>query len=123
VSQYKYDDVIEAYVVSSDEAGNFFKSISFQTLATATTPTGFSVPVDASNLYIEFRVGNKVYVKLKICIQIFILGYTYWRFICNRRKSRRGRPTLAKRLQKNIERLVYPSKKKELVRSLTYQNY
>jgi hypothetical protein len=38
VSQYKYDDVIEAYVVSSDEAGNFFKSISFQTLATATTP-------------------------------------------------------------------------------------
>jgi hypothetical protein len=64
VSQYKYDDVIEAYV-SSDEAGNFFKSISFQTLATATTPTtGFSVP-DASNLYIEFRVGNKVYVKLK----------------------------------------------------------
>ena len=66
VSQYKYDDVIEAYVVSSDEAGNFFKSISFQTLATATTPaTGFSVPVDASNLYIEFRVGNKVYVKLK----------------------------------------------------------
>jgi hypothetical protein len=65
VSQYKYDDVIEAYVVSSDEAGNFF-SISFQTLATATTPTtGFSVPVDASNLYIEFRVGNKVYVKLK----------------------------------------------------------
>jgi hypothetical protein len=72
--KYKYDDVIEAYVVSSDEAGNFFKSISFQTLATATTPTtGFSVPVDASNLYIEFRVG-KVYVKLKICIQIFILG-------------------------------------------------
>ena len=66
VSQYKYDDVIEAYVVSSDEAGNFFKSISFQTLATATTPAiGFSVPVDASNLYIEFRVGNKVYVKLK----------------------------------------------------------
>jgi hypothetical protein len=23
LSQYKYDDVIEAYVVSSDEAGNF----------------------------------------------------------------------------------------------------
>ena len=66
VSQYKYDDVIEAYVVSSDEAGNFFKSISFQTLATATTPAiGFSVPVDASNLYIEFRMGNKVYIKLK----------------------------------------------------------
>jgi hypothetical protein len=82
VSQYKYDDVIEAYVVSSDEAGNFFKSISFQTLATAITPTtGFSVPVDASNLYIEFRVGNKVYVKLKdlytdlyfgVCVLVYL---------------------------------------------------
>ena len=38
IAQYKYDDIIEAYVVSSDEAGNFFKSISFQTLATATAP-------------------------------------------------------------------------------------
>lgn len=66
VTQYSYDDIIEAYVVSSDESGNFFKSISFQTLATATTPAiGFSVPVDATNLYIDYRMGNKVYVKLK----------------------------------------------------------
>ena len=66
VTQYKYDDVVEAYVVSSDESGNFFKSISFQTLATATTPAiAFSVPVDATNLYIDYRLGNKVYIKLK----------------------------------------------------------
>jgi hypothetical protein len=66
VTQYTFDDVIEAYVVSSDEAGNFFKTISFQTLATATTPaTGFSVPVDASDTYIDFRLGNKVYIKMK----------------------------------------------------------
>lgn len=66
VAQYTYDDVIEGYVVSSDENGNFFKTISFQTLATATTPAmGFSVPVDATNVYVDFRVGNKVYVKLK----------------------------------------------------------
>ena len=38
VAQYPYDDIVEAYVVSSDESGNFFKTISFQTLATATTP-------------------------------------------------------------------------------------
>jgi hypothetical protein len=36
--------MMEAYVVSSDEAGNFFKSISFQTLATATTTTGLVFP-------------------------------------------------------------------------------
>lgn len=66
VAQYAYDDIIEAYVVSSDESGNFFKSISFQTLATATTPAvGFSVPVDATNTYIDYRIGNKVYLKLK----------------------------------------------------------
>ncbi|MFV5700258.1 DUF5689 domain-containing protein [Flavobacterium sp. XS2P12] len=66
VTQYSYDDIIEAYVVSSDESGNFFKSISFQTLATATAPAiGFSVPVDATNSYIDYRLGNKVYIKLK----------------------------------------------------------
>ncbi|MBF4492297.1 DUF5017 domain-containing protein [Flavobacterium sp. MR2016-29] len=64
--QYVYDDIVEAYVVSSDEDGNFFKSISFQTLATEKmSAIGFSVPVDASNTYIDYRVGNKVYVKLK----------------------------------------------------------
>jgi hypothetical protein len=66
VTQYTYDDIIEAYVVSSDEEGNFFKTISFQTLATDTTPAiGFSIPVDASNTYIDFRLGNKVYIKMK----------------------------------------------------------
>lgn len=64
--QYVYNDIIEAYVVSSDEGGNFFKTISFQTLAKDRFPaTGFSLPVDASNTYIDYRVGNKVYVKLK----------------------------------------------------------
>ncbi len=64
--QYLYDDIIEAYVVSSDEGGNFFKSISLQTKANEkNSAIGFSVPVDASNTYIDYRLGNKVYVKLK----------------------------------------------------------
>jgi len=66
VTQYPYDDIIEAYVVSSDEEGNFFKTISFQTLATDTKPSiGFSTPVDVSNTYLDFRIGNKVYIKMK----------------------------------------------------------
>jgi hypothetical protein len=65
-TKYAYDDTIEAYVVSSDEGGNFFKTISLQTQATATNPgVGFSISVDASNTYIDYRVGNKVYIKLK----------------------------------------------------------
>lgn len=66
VAQYTFDDVIEAYVVSSDEGGNFYKSISLQTLGTSTVPAvGFSVPVDASNTYVDYRPGVKVFVKMK----------------------------------------------------------
>ena len=66
VAQYKYDDIIEAYVVSTDEHGNFFKTIYFQTLATSKQAAiGFSVPVDVSNTYIDYRLGNKVYIQLK----------------------------------------------------------
>ncbi len=65
-TKYVYDDVIEAYVVSSDENGNFFKILYLQTLATETKPSvGFSIAVDATNTYIDYRIGNKVYIKLK----------------------------------------------------------
>ncbi|WP_427871535.1 DUF5689 domain-containing protein [Flavobacterium sp. MMS24-S5] len=64
--QYLYDDIIEAYVISSDEGGNFFKTISLQTKETENIPAiGFSASVDATNTYIDYRVGNKVFVKLK----------------------------------------------------------
>ncbi|PXY45064.1 DUF5689 domain-containing protein [Flavobacterium hydrophilum] len=65
-TKYVYDDVIEAYVVSSDESGNFFKTLYLQTLATENKPAiGFSISVDATNTYIDYRIGNKVYIKLK----------------------------------------------------------
>jgi hypothetical protein len=67
VAQYTQDDVIEAYVVSSDKGGNFFKTISFQTLPTTTQPqpSAFSVPVDALSTFITFEPGRKVLIKLK----------------------------------------------------------
>ena len=75
VTQYAFDDVIQAYVVSSDEAGNFYKSISFQTLATSTTPAvGFSVPIDASNTYVDYRPGVKVFIKMKNLYTDIIYG-------------------------------------------------
>jgi hypothetical protein len=60
------DDYLEAYVVSSDRGGNFFKSISLQTVPTQANPQpiGFSVPVDVVSLSNIFEVGRKVYVKL-----------------------------------------------------------
>ena len=60
--EYTNDDIIEAYAVSSDEGGNFYKSISF---VTADNSQAFSMPVDAYNLYTKFEPGRKVYVKMK----------------------------------------------------------
>ncbi len=60
------DDIIEAYVTSSDAQGTFYKSISFQTIPTdGSNPIGFSVPVNATTLFGEgFTPGRKVYIKL-----------------------------------------------------------
>jgi hypothetical protein len=62
VTQYKNDDVIEAYVTSSDKGGNFYKSISFQALDGS---RGFSVPVDVTSTFTNFEPGRKVFVSLK----------------------------------------------------------
>ena len=63
--QYTVDenltDYIEAYVTSSDEGGNFYKSISMMSLDGT---KGFSMPIDSYNLYTEFEPGRKVTVKL-----------------------------------------------------------
>ena len=56
------NDIIEAYVTSSDEGGNFFKSIS---LVSVDGTKGFSMPIDAYNLYTKFEPGRKVFIKLK----------------------------------------------------------
>ena len=65
---YTTDDIIEAYVTSNDADGNFYKSISFQSVPTSvsTTPIGFSVSVNKAMLYADgFTPGRKVYIKLK----------------------------------------------------------
>lgn len=65
-AKYLYNDIMEAYVVSSDESGNFFKTISFQTLPAENGKTqGFSMGVDVSNTYVNYKVGRKVFVRLK----------------------------------------------------------
>lgn len=62
ITQYLADDVIEAYVTSSDEGGNFYKSISMQTLDGT---KAFSVPVDVTSTFINFEPGRKVFIKMK----------------------------------------------------------
>lgn len=61
-TQYTFPDVIEGYVTSSDQGGNFFKTISFQTLDGS---LGFSVPVDEVDLYTFYNPGRKVFINLQ----------------------------------------------------------
>jgi hypothetical protein len=65
--QYTANDFIEAYVTSNDAAGNFYKSISFQDVPTASgTPIGFSVAVNKAMTFADgFYPGRKVYIRLK----------------------------------------------------------
>jgi len=65
-TQITTNDIIEAFVTSSDERGTFYKSISFQTIPTdGSNPIGFSVPLNVTTLYGKgFTPGRKVYIKL-----------------------------------------------------------
>lgn len=64
---YTGDDIIEAYVTSSDEKGNIYKTISFQTLPTdGSDPIGFSVTINLNSTFaLGYTPGKKVYIKLK----------------------------------------------------------
>lgn len=67
------NDVIEAYVTSSDEGGNFFKTMTF--IATDGS-RGFSMSIDDYNLYTKhLQPGTKVYVKLKGLYHSLPSGY------------------------------------------------
>lgn len=59
--EYVNEDVIEAYVTSSDEGGNFYKSIS---LISVDGLKGFTMPIDAYNLYTKYEPGRKVFVNM-----------------------------------------------------------
>lgn len=61
-TKYEANDIIEAYVTSSDEGGNFYKSISFQSVDGT---KGFSMSVDTYNLFNQYEPGRLVYIYMK----------------------------------------------------------
>lgn len=60
--KYTDNDIIEAYVVSSDKGGNFFKTLHLQSLDKT---IAFSALVDYANYSSLYQVGRKVFVKLE----------------------------------------------------------
>ncbi|QES92325.1 hypothetical protein F0358_06145 [Empedobacter brevis] len=58
------DLILEAYVISSDETGNIYKTISIQD--DPTNPTvGTQIEINAGNLYAKYPVGSKIQIRLK----------------------------------------------------------
>ena len=64
VLQIQDDLIIEGYVISSDEAGNFFSSLHFQNKSGNPTE-GFQIEFDLRDSHLFFPVGSKIYIKLK----------------------------------------------------------
>ncbi len=58
------DKIIEAYVGSTDETGNIYKTIYVQDAPTNPTQ-GLAISVDMVNTYTKFPQGSKIYVKVK----------------------------------------------------------
>ena len=57
------DKVLEGFVISSDETGNFYKTISIQD--SRTNPTkGIQIELNKTNLFNNFPVGSKIRIKL-----------------------------------------------------------
>lgn len=55
--------IIDAYIVSSDEAGNFYKTISIQDKPENPT-VGLSIEIDKGSNYVDFPAGSHVRLKL-----------------------------------------------------------
>jgi len=55
--------IIEGYVVSNDEAGNFYKILVIQD-APENPTAAIQLDVDVTSLYAQYKPGRKVYVKL-----------------------------------------------------------
>ncbi|EGD35402.1 MULTISPECIES: DUF5689 domain-containing protein [unclassified Capnocytophaga] len=66
-TQYNDNEAFEGYVISSDEAGNFYKKVYVQAPDKSGT---IAVAIDKKGLYGEYPIGTKVQVRLQ--------GTTVW---------------------------------------------
>jgi Family of unknown function (DUF5689) len=59
---YATEDIVEAYMVSSDEGGNFYQSMYFQPLDGS---KGFNISAEIRSIYNKIEPGRKVFLKMK----------------------------------------------------------
>jgi len=66
LKQIEEDIIIQGIVVGNDESGNLFKKLIIQD-----STAGIELALDKTNLYNEFKLGQRVFVKCK--------GMLHWR--------------------------------------------
>ncbi|MEO1011364.1 MAG: DUF5689 domain-containing protein [Bacteroidota bacterium] len=82
--QIQEDRILEGYVTSSDEAGNFFNVLHFQD--SPVNPThGFQIEIDLRDSHLFYPVGTKIFIKLGGLYlgkrgEVFRLGGTFIAF-------------------------------------------
>ena len=82
--QIQEDLIIEGYVSSSDDSGNFFSVLHFQN--SPINPTeGFQIEIDTRETHLFYPVGSKIYITLKGLYlgkskDVFKLGGTFTSF-------------------------------------------
>jgi len=81
IIQIEDDLIMEGFVISSDEAGNYYKTLVLQD-APENPTAGIMIVLDKRNLYVDYPVGKKVYVKTKGLFigkdrGVYKLGLTY----------------------------------------------
>ena len=79
---FSQDAIIEGYVISSDETGNFFKTISIQDDPSNPSTHGVQIEIDANSLYTKYPVGAKIQIQLNGLVAgydrgVIKLGSTY----------------------------------------------
>ncbi len=78
------DWVIEGYVISSDEAGNFFNVLHFQD-SPVDPAEGLQIEIDLRDSHVFYPIGSKIFIKLKGLYlgksrEVFKLGGTFISF-------------------------------------------
>ena len=81
ITQIDDDLIFEGYVISSDEAGNYYTGIVLQD-APQNPSAGIYIAADKRNLYVDYPVGKKVLVRAKGLFigkdrGVYKLGLTY----------------------------------------------
>ena len=61
---FKDENILEGYVITSDQSGNLYKTISIQDDLNNPLSKGLQIEIDANSLYTQYPIGSKIQIQL-----------------------------------------------------------